>query len=173
MRDWFRNCTPHTRMRKTLILLPSHSVRVRGLKYGFTILISKVNCRILRGCVDWNTTTPAFRPRNRSYILRGCVDWNIRRYGGRILHGCVDWNIRCYCLNLKIPVSYLTWMCGLKLIGLKKKFSCILCECVDWNIVVYCAFVNIPWICRLKCSLRRLVKIFIVIISWQIKLYML
>ena len=136
MRDWFRNYTLYIGMRKSLILLPSHSVRVRGLKFLFDLferIKKELHSVWMRGL---------------KYHSAWCTHWPFRC----ILHGCVDWN-------------------GFD--AVTKSFGCILCEFIDWNIVVYCAFVNIPWICRLKCSLRRLVKIFIVIISWQIKLYML
>ena len=100
MRDWFRNYTSHTRMRKTLILLPSHSVRVRGLKSRLWGKNPKNSGCILHGCVDWNLHESCIYLdvlKLHSVRMRGLkcpllLSW-LNQIDYYLLCKCVDWNM--------------------------------------------------------------------------------
>ena len=116
----------HRQVRRISRTWQSHPLRMRGLKLRDTINFDKKLCRILYGCVDWNSYICRTQSRFQSHPLRmrglkpffkvfACLflaSHPLRMRGlkrlsmrsinrswiSRILYGCVDWNNKkCFC----------------------------------------------------------------------------
>ena len=93
---------------------------MRGLKCFKCFYKYTNNCRILYGCVDWNSLPEGSVRRDLRRILYGCVDWNIALFRSvpgeirRILYGCVDWNMIYGNKVMRWRRSHPLWMRGLK-----------------------------------------------------------
>ena len=102
------------------ITSPSHPAWVCGLKQEMVNSEVLLLGHTLRGCVDWNDYAEGIQVDVYSHTLRGCVDWN------------------CSALSIaaRAWASHPAWVCGLKLIGKKRKSvnrRHTLRGCVDWN----------------------------------------
>ena len=137
MRDWFRNYTLYTGMRKSLILLPLHSIRMRGLKsWLWGENPEKFGLHSARMC--------GLKSARELYLswcaeVAFCTDvWiEIQTIGQFYFFGRVAFYVDKW---IEIYLGY--WVCYL------------LCGCVDWNSGLMLSYkamaLHLVRMCRLK-----------------------